>query len=295
MLRHSLLALGLTVSASSISAQAPRRTGVSSFEFQTDSRGCPRTVITNTRFLFAESVDDTSRAGTVLRETVTTRQCLGAEGKEANLVMEAWPVRAPASAPPLFVISVPGEGGEVGPDGPWYRVLEGGCCGTGDLWRYFSLGTGRELFAASLRPIVLWTPRGDRRLISVHDSYSARMSPETERDSTVIAVIQYGTGNEPSRRAVARKTGGGYWTATALFFQGATTAEDSTVRWLTRTGAEGASTAAEGATIVLILESLLMPDAPPMTIEIPIIEDRLALERSRSHPAVRLSWADASR
>ena len=288
MTRVLFLAAGFAIVGAELTAQAPQRTATSTFAFRRDARGCAAAFTTNARFLF---IPESGESGTVLRETVSIAQCLTAEGRDAHLVTEAWPVGAPVTARPRFVIRTPGELGEVSADGPWYRVLQGGCCGVADLWRYFSLQTGRELFAASVPPIVVKVAGGAQRVLSVHDSYSAAESAETSRDSTVVAVIQYSDGDGPTRRVVARTTAGGFWAATALFFRDAKTAGDSTLRWLTHAHGEQRPIEVSDVTVVVILESREGGDGHPLRIEIPIVKDRLAIEHARASPGVRLAAA----
>jgi hypothetical protein len=279
-----LVAVSTVLAIRPAEAQAQRRTAESTFEFRSNTGDCPTTLTTNSRFLFLpEGIEGT---GTVLRETVSIIQCLTAEGKDANLVLEAWPAAGPATTRALFTIRLPGERGEV--DGPWYRVLQGGCCGTWDLWRYHSLRNGRELFTASRPPVFLKFPDDGQRILSVHDSYSATSSRDTDADSTVIAVLQYGDGVRPSHAAVVRIVTGGYWTAAQLFLKGPNIRSDSSAHRFGRDRAER-PVDLSGVSVVLVLESVFDMDRPPLQIEIPIENDRLVLENARTSPGVTLA------
>jgi hypothetical protein len=231
--RHAFCALTLLGAQQLLAQKTPRDSsvhgGASRFAFAKDASGCPTSHITNTRFVFLQ---DTGLTGKVLRETIQTDHCLTAEATNGEIRVTAWRTDRARFAPPIFSFHASAQEGGV--EDEFYRTVERGCCGPGDLSRYFSLENGRELFASSGPVLRIKIAGGSQRIVTVHDTYSATLPTEAEKDSTVLAVFEYGDGLSPSHRWMLRTPGHSYFRLDSLYFIRRGKQMDSTSVWFTR-------------------------------------------------------------
>lgn len=257
--------------AAPLAAQRTERAGTSTFTPFTDRDGFPCTRTVNVRFF----ADGTRPEATVYRERTTVSWCEQREGLQGEIVLEGWPVGSRA-ARPAFTATVAGDHGEL--TGPWYRVRQPGCCGTGDDWVHLSPGNGTMLFTSSL-PEPLRIVDGEREtVVAVHDSYSAVASPEMERDSSTVAVLQIGGAAGPFRRLAVRSTGCLNQSVDSLEFVGASAPE--------------AGRPPQSARIVLRLRpALACPSDASWRIELPIADGTLTPERASVPRGITLQWS----
>jgi hypothetical protein len=165
-----------------------------------DATGCESVQTVNRRFRVVTVVSDSGPERLVLEEAYDVRECLDTESSSSEATITAWRPAAGVTAP-IFTIRARGMRGR--PTGNLYQLTGHSCCGSGELDSYYSLLTGRALFAASGPLLQLQNSAiGDRRFAAVHDSYSAGAPPESLADSTVVGVLQWGGDREPAWRVV---------------------------------------------------------------------------------------------
>jgi hypothetical protein len=134
----------------------------------------------------------------VLEEGSDVRRCLTSESASSEATVTGWRPDSATKAP-LFQITGRGVPGE--PIGNLYQMAAVGCCGSQDLFTYFSLLTGRPLFSSSLAVVTFERAEpGATRFAGVHDTFSAGSPPEVEADSSVIAVIGWSDEEGPLQR-----------------------------------------------------------------------------------------------
>jgi hypothetical protein len=164
-----------------------------------DAAGCESVQTVNRQF---RVVTLRGRAGPerlVLEEAYDVRHCLTSGSTSSEATITGW-VPDSAAAPPRFRISGRGHSGT--PVGNLYRLVTTGCCGSAAAANYYSLLSGRLLFASSRPPLIL--DRGPTRssiFIVFHDTFSAAPSAEAS-DSAVVGVLQVSDDTEPARRFV---------------------------------------------------------------------------------------------
>jgi hypothetical protein len=135
----------------------------------------------------------------VLEEAYDLRYCLGG-GSSSEATITAWRPDSNSAAPPAFRITTRAISGA--PARNLYRFESVGCCGSGTIGTYYSLLTGRPLFASSLRPLELGTVAGEPvRFIAFHDTFSA-IAPVEATDSTVVGVFETADDSVPGQRVV---------------------------------------------------------------------------------------------
>jgi hypothetical protein len=165
-----------------------------------DAAGCESVQTLNRQFRL---VTVAAAAGThrlVLEEAYDLRYCLAPGGSSSEATITAWRPDSNPTAPPAFRITTRAISGA--PAGNLYRFESIGCCGSGTIGAYYSLLTGRLLFASSLRPLELGTVPGEPvRFIAFHDTFSA-IAPVEATDSTVIGVLETADDSVPGQRLV---------------------------------------------------------------------------------------------
>lgn len=167
-----------------------------------DAAGCESVQTVNRQFRLATVVGAAGPARRVVEESYDVRHCLTSESASSEATITVWLPDGNATVP-LFRIT--GRGAEGAPSGNLYRMTNRGCCGSQDLATYFSLLTGRMLFASSLPPRSLEVANTRTiRYLALHDTFSAAELPERAGDSTVVAVLQWGDDETPARRYLIR-------------------------------------------------------------------------------------------
>jgi len=161
-----------------------------------DAAGCESIQTTNRQFRVVTVQDDEGPRRLVLEETYDVRYCVESESVGSEAVITAWQPDSGQTAP-LFRIA--GRGVSGSPVGNLYRMSSHGCCGSQELDTYWSLLTGRSLFASSIGLRELTYP-GGRRYAAFHDTFSAAAPPEAARDSSVIGVLELGDDRGPAAR-----------------------------------------------------------------------------------------------
>ncbi len=167
-----------------------------------DAAGCESVQTVNRQFRLVTVAGPTGPERRVLEEAYDIRHCLTSESASSEATITVWLPDGNATVP-LFRIA--GRGAEGAPVGNLYRMTNRGCCGSQDLATYFSLITGRMLFASSLSPRSIEVANSRTiRYLALHDTFSAAELPERAADSTVVAVLQWGDEEVPARRYLVR-------------------------------------------------------------------------------------------
>jgi hypothetical protein len=237
----------------------------------------------NTRFSLMR---DTGGKSTVVQEIFDVSQCLTAEASTSKVIVTAWQAGDSQSASPIFKFEAPGEKGyfvndeEYGVNDKVYRVTERGCCGPSDLDRYFSLVNGAAVFAATGHPLKVHVAGNGDRWIAAQDSYSATSIPESESDSAIVGLIQYGDGRTPSMRLAVMHRGGGFYGLDSLYFVRGAPIPDSTA--ILVTSEDPGPVQVSGFSVVAMFRRVDgYEDDPTLRVEIPIEGDRPRVERAR--------------
>ncbi len=163
-----------------------------------DAAGCQSIQTTNRQFRVVTVQDDEGPRRLVLQESYDTRYCVESESVGSEALITAWQPDSGQTGP-LFRIAGRGVSGT--PIGNLYRMSSRGCCGSQTLDAYWSLLTGRSLFASSigLRELV-YPGRTGRRFLAFHDTFSAAAPPESAVDPSVVGVLELGNDREPATR-----------------------------------------------------------------------------------------------
>jgi hypothetical protein len=163
-----------------------------------DAAGCESVQTLNRQFRL---VTVAARSGThrlVLEEAYDLRHCLARGGSSSEATITAWHPDSNPASPPAFRIETRATSGA--PVGNLYRFESVGCCGSGTIGTFYSLLTGRLLFASSLRPLALGgEPGAPGRFIAFHDTFSA-IAPVEAADSGVIGVLETADDSVPRQR-----------------------------------------------------------------------------------------------
>lgn len=252
----------------------------STFQPLLDSAGVHRFKVTNVRYLAVRHVDREGLRRPLLRETYLQRCCTEGEREvESTLLLEGLGDAAQPAATPFWRQRFPADAGEVW--GDFYRAVERGCCDQADALIYVHLGTGALAFVVSAADhppaqalATLRVPNSPLvRYAGFLDRVTPVEAPEALTDSSVVGVLQYGSGEGPARRFVLRKEGGrglDYRLDRVSFrIPGRETGQDGSADlW----AADGQSdpTALSGLWILLSLSAY---DDPPLTIEVPVTAD----------------------
>lgn len=166
-----------------------------------DAAGCESIQTVNRQFRLVTVVTEKGAERRVLEETYDVRHCLEAESASSEAAIVAW--RTDSTSTPLFTIA--GRGSEGQPVGNLYQMTQSGCCGSQDLATYFSLLTGKALFASSIGLRSVDIPNTTEvRYAAFHDSFSAGAVAEARADSAVVGVLQWGNDREPAARILLR-------------------------------------------------------------------------------------------
>lgn len=166
-----------------------------------DAAGCQSIQTVNRQFRLVTVVTNSGPERLVLEESYDVRHCLESESASSEASIVAW--RPDSASAPLFTIA--GRGTEGEPAGNLYRMTQSGCCGSQNLATYFSLLTGKPLFASSIELRSIEVPNTtDVRYAAFHDSFSASASPETAADSSVVGVLQWGDDRAAASRFLLR-------------------------------------------------------------------------------------------
>jgi len=209
----------------------------------------------------------------VLEEKTSVEQCENLEGPTtAEVSVVARPARNPA-ARPAWIIRRRGEAGSVAdesPSEPMYRITEYGCCGSENLDTYYSLATGRRLFAADHPLLYLDAAPFGTGLVAVHDAMAADAPPGAANDRTLVAAISFGGTREPGQRVLLRGPSSDYHVfALELVGRG----PNGQVKHGPNLGINDELTAAWSVAVVLQLEP--MSGEGTARVEIPIENGRL--------------------
>jgi hypothetical protein len=177
-----------------------------------DKDGCTITHSSNSRFspVGVDSYRNTDSLNLVLHETVERddNDCLEqAQGKisvEATLYDRDF--RNPKA---LWSFSTEGWEGGPEPEGHWslYGVTMPGCCGSSDTDTYFSLWTGKRLFASTGPILSLEVPNsgGVLRFVGLlDDAASMSFKQESGGVDDAIAVLYFVSDREPGEKLVLR-------------------------------------------------------------------------------------------
>lgn len=166
-----------------------------------DAAGCESIQTVNRQFRLVTVVTEKGAERRVLEESYDVRHCLDAESASSEATIVAW--RPDSTSSPLFTIA--GRGSEGRPAGNLYLMTQSGCCGSQDLATYFSLLTGKALFASSIGLRSVEVPNTTEvRYAAFHDSFSAGAAAETRSDSSVVGVLQWGNDRAPAARILLR-------------------------------------------------------------------------------------------
>lgn len=272
--------------SANLAEAGPQLQALSTFRFAPNAQGCPTAHSVNTRYFLIQ--DDTGLTGMVFRETVDISQCLTAEASTSKVTVSAWRAGQSQSARPAFGFEAPGEQGEM-VDRTVYRITERGCCGPSNLDRYFSLENGAEVFSATGRPLRVRVAGDGDRWIAVQDSYSATAIQESERDSTIVGLIQYGDGRVPSLRLAVAHPRGGFYGLDSLYFVRGVPMRDSSEILVSSARGDPRQVQVSGFSIVAVLVAREW-DGVPLRVEIPIESDRPQVQRARlsGHATLRV-------
>lgn len=223
----------------------------------------------------------------VLRSTVE-------EGpRRATVRVEASAVGPAAGSGVLWRFEQAGETGalvDLVPGHPAFQVTRHGCCGARDTLHTFSLVNGRKLFDATSPPAYLEVPnsRGVVRLAAVHAAWSVDDEETFGGRRDIAGAITYATAEGPLRRVLVTVRP----PATVEEMMG-----DPRAMWLL----DGARTPEVAATLwsadgrrdreAIGGVQLVVAFTPGHSVMIPIVADRLDLERATVSPTLALEAA----
>ena len=244
-----------------------------------DAAGCESIQTVNRQFRLAAVNRGQGPERMVLEESYDVRHCLTAESASSEAQITAWRPDS-ATAAPLFRIT--GRGATGMPVGNLYLMTRYGCCGSEDLATYYSLINGQLLFASSHPPRSVEVANTRRlRWAAFHDSFSAISPRESEGDSSVVGVIQWGDDETPATRVVVRSTRPEAFATSAIrFWRGSKAVADSALVLFPDKAAEP---------IALEVELVAPGSNRVFSIRIPIVDLTLEVARATHPPDIRLS------
>ncbi len=165
-----------------------------------DAAGCESVQTANHQYRLVTVVTRSGPKRLVLEEAYDIRYCLSGGSSSSEATITAWRPDSNTAAPPAFRIAGRGISGSV--VGNLYRLVSAGCCGSGTLGTYYSLITGRQLFASSVPPLELGSePGAPARFVGFHDTFSA-VAPVEAADSSVVGVLEMSDDSAPGQRLV---------------------------------------------------------------------------------------------
>ncbi len=195
-----------------------------------DAAGCESIQTVNRQFRLVTVVTEKGAERRILEESYDVRHCLESESASSEAAIVAW--RPDTATVPLFRIA--GRGTEGEPAGNLYIMTQSGCCGSQALATYFSLLNGRALFTSSIgiRSIEVANTR-QVRYAGFHDSYSAAAATESQADSAVVGVLQWGDDQTPGQRILLRADRPEGFAVSGLAFRrdGKATADSAITLW----------------------------------------------------------------
>jgi hypothetical protein len=284
--------LALLAAGAAFGGQHLRRQAESTAEGWTEKDGRRIAHTVNRRFTFARAYPERTKAvDLLLEETFDVRTDSGAEGEKGTVTVEAFPAGA-NSGKPMWKIRADGSRGEA--EENLYRVSKPGCCGARDLFTYFGLLNGRELFTADEAILKLEVPNtAVRRYAAYRDHMAVDGIPAGSRLKNVIGSLQWGSDREASSAILltsASDAESDRFAVKKLRFvvNGKESDEDHMDLW----SADGSSDPGKVGGFTIRVHAYTEPD---VLIEIPVEGDRLVVEKAMLAPGVSVHAVAASR
>jgi hypothetical protein len=255
----------------------------------------PFAVLDNRRFKIALLSRKETPNLLVLRERVRTIQALRMDAPKSDITVECWPANADSTTPPLWRIDTKGYDTDVldrDRHGSMLRIRGGGCCKDVLPDVYYDIITGTRMFASFGEPlrVEMQTPLL-RRFVTL----TTRNLPEDPGLEGLerIALLEYGARPECSRFLVFAPSADSYGEGDVVFLKDGKPYTGPKLH--ASGGGRGKGPEAIGGFgIRVTIQHFLLDaggsssEAEPITIDIPVEEDRLAVEKMRANPGVRL-------
>jgi hypothetical protein len=267
-------------------------TGTTTFARQPDSSGHRQLRIVNRRFLLTRLYErGTGESRPLVRETIDEHCCLDGERDSwATITLEGWPSAEQAGPQPSWTARFEGDLGEIWEE--FYRGTLYGCCDETDALTFVNLHTGSVAFVGSQqlagRPTDLArlsVPNSAlKRYAAFLDTYTEVHVPEAGHDSTVVGILQYGSGREPAFRYVVRLQGGAgnnYRLDHIAFAVDGRPDRSGRDAELWSANAKDDPSALSGFQVVIGLAGM---DQPDVTLQVPVVADQLQTSRAATPP-----------
>ena len=186
----------------------------STLQVAPDSAGERRFHAVNRRYLL-EGGSYADRGSAVFEETVDERCCWNAErSSRATVTLARWPLPLGLRTQPAWRTTVQADRGEFA--GEFYRAVLEGCCDQTDALFFIDPLHGTVLFTHSredttggdLPARVHHFPSATWRYVTFHDRYTESDPPEAKGEPRVVGVLQYGSADGPTSRALLVRPAG---------------------------------------------------------------------------------------
>ena len=295
--RAILAVAALSIVAASSPAQSQKgigRTTTSEIATRTDKEKGIIATTTNRRFTFTrvyprDSAPDDQPRTLLLLEEFHSERILDAEGQLGDVTVQAWMGKDASPGEKLWTIKQEGDEGAV--VDRFYRITKHGCCGAEDTFVFFSIMSGAKVFTSTAPLFQIDVPNtrsGLTRYVSYHsDMASIQYGEEGDRQN-LAGVLEYGSESTVLARVRIRFKGDREDTGTPriqTLYRQKLTASSPLELW----GADKKNdkSSLSGFSIVLSYNRNTQ-------IVIPVSNDRLEVNRGRSHPKFSLSLEPTS-
>ena len=280
-----IMFLALTVTLLQIVSSAQQtgvnRTATSTITTRNDKERGVVVQITNRRFTFTNYYPD--RIGPdepfptiMLLEEFTSERSLSAEGQEGTVKIEAWTGKDANASKKMWTIEHIGDQGEI--FDRFYKVIKEGCCAAENTDFYFNLVTGQKVFASTADVFQIDVPNTSNafnRYVAFHSVHASVQSAESEKDQSVIGVIQYSSETKPLSRIILRGKTEAQRDMRLEKIKARYQRKLNDTGTLTLWGVDG-----KGATSSLSDFSIILSFYEKVQVEIPVTNDQLQLGRA---------------
>lgn len=261
----------------------------------TETSEIPYAVLDNQRFKVALLSRKQAPNLLVLRERVRTVRVLKMDPPKSDITVECWPAGADSTTPPLWRIDTKGYDTAVldhDRHGSMLCVKGGGCCKDVLPDVYYDILTGTRMFASFGEPLRV---EMQMPLLRRFVTFTTRDLPEDPGLDGVkrIALVEYGPRPECSRYLVFAPAADTYGEGEIVFLKNGEPYE-ATKLFASGGGRDKGPEALGGFGIRMTIDHFATgPDGgsamvEPITIDIPVEADRLAVEKMRANLGVRL-------